>query len=292
MVIVRLDGGLGNQLFQYAMGRSVAGRHGTTLRLDIERLKRSSLRSYSLHRFKIAAELATQHERTKVSGQGRGWRSVVRILQHRKPYFKRATVLEKQQFRYDPNLEELQHDVYLVGYWQNPRYFQGIRELLRDELRLKQPLRHPSIDLLEHIQSTRAISLHVRRGDYASDGHIRKIYGICSQAYYARAVAKISQLMPAPHFFVFSDDPDWVRQNLVLDFPTTYVNHNAEGNEHEDFWLMSQCKHHIIANSTFSWWAAWLHDDGHKVVIAPSRWLAVDTYDTGDLIPAHWRQLG
>ena len=293
MVIVRLNGGLGNQLFQYAMGRAVARRHGTTLRLDIEPLEQSPLRSFSLHHFNIVAEQATEQQRMEVSGRAlRGWRrSLATRLQRRRPYFKRPTVSEKQDFAYDPNLEKLRRNVYLVGYWQNPRYFQGIRELLREELSLKEPLAAPNADLLEHIQSTQAISLHVRRGDYASDAHTRQFHGLCSLTYYAAAVAKISELAPAPHFFIFSDDTDWVRRNLVMDFPTTHVIGNDAKHDYEDFWLMSQCKHHIIANSSFSWWAAWLHDDGQKAVIAPARWLQVDNFDNSDLIPAHWYQL-
>ncbi len=290
---MQLLGGLGNQLFQYSMGRAVALRLGTDLKLDIRALQKSSLRHYSLYHLNISADVATAQDLNRVIGAGppRWRRSLLTLLQHGKPYFRRRTVHEKQEFVYDPNLGRLPRNVYLVGYWQNQRYFCSIRKQLRQELSLKRPLTPSSRDFLRRIRSTDSVSLHVRRGDYASSAETYQTHGLCSKAYYTRAVATISQLTAYPHFFVFSDEVDWVRRNLVLDSPTTYVSSRSGDHEHEDFWLMSQCKHHIIANSTFSWWAAWLHDDGQKAVIAPKKWIRADGFDTRGLVPSHWHEL-
>jgi hypothetical protein len=286
-------GGLGNQLFQYAMGRAVAHRRRTVLKLDIEQLEQDSLRSYTLHHLNTVAEVALECERTRVTGETlRGWRKSLFVrLQRRLPYFRRTTIYEKQKFVYDPNLKKVPCNVYLSGYWQNQRYFRSIQNLLRQELTLKRPPSVPSQALLQQIRSIEAVSLHVRRGDYVSNPKTYQNHGLSSLAYYAQAVNMIAHHTQSPHFFIFSDDIDWVRQNMMLDFPTTYVTHNGTERDYEDFCLMSQCKHHIIANSSFSWWAAWLHDDGQKVIIAPERWFRVDKFDTSDLLPAHWYKL-
>ena len=135
------------------------------------------------------------------------------------------------------------------------------------------------------------MSIHVRRGDYVSDAITQEIHGLSPLEYYAAAIQHIAHVAVQPHFFVFSDDPSWVRQNLHIDYPTTYVEHNTADRNYEDLRLMSLCRHHIIANSTFSWWGAWLGSNRAKMVIAPKRWFNTPDKDTRDLIPRSWIQL-
>jgi hypothetical protein len=136
-----------------------------------------------------------------------------------------------------------------------------------------------------------AVSIHVRRGDYVSDAGTNRFHGTCSVDYYHDAVDRISGFAPASHFFVFSDGIDWAKENLRLRQPVTYVDFNDGEKNYEDLRLMSLCKHHIIANSSFSWWGAWLNPNPDKIVIAPKKWFNDPSINTDDLIPNSWLRL-
>jgi hypothetical protein len=140
-------------------------------------------------------------------------------------------------------------------------------------------------------QEPAAVSLHVRRGDYASNPVTNQYHGTCSLRYYLDAVSTLVSLGVQPRLFVFSDDIPWAQASLRFDFPVTFVGHNPASADHEALRLMSMCRHHIIANSSFSWWGAWLGSHPDKVVIAPRKWFNGATHDTRDLIPASWRQV-
>lgn len=140
----------------------------------------------------------------------------------------------------------------------------------------------------QNILSVNAVSLHVRRGDYVSNLTINQFHGTCSLEYYNQAIAQIAKKVETPHFFVFSDDPEWVKSNLKIDYSITIVDHNNADKNYEDIRLMSLCKHHIIANSSFSWWGAWLCRNPNKIVIAPLKWFNDKSINTTDLIPDGW----
>ena len=135
------------------------------------------------------------------------------------------------------------------------------------------------------------MALHVRRGDYASNPETQRVHGFCSPDYYRRAIDTVAARVADPRVFVFSDDPEWAERHLVLDHPTTIVRNAAPNAELDDFRMLARCRHHIIANSSFSWWGAWLASHPTQVVVAPAPWFAVDTYDTRDLLPAGWLRL-
>jgi len=293
MVIVRLIGGLGNQMFQYAAGRSLALRHGTTLKLDISGFEQYPLRRYSLGCFNICEEFATPEEVARLKSPPRS--RLVRLVRRawRKltgptPYYRQPVFYESMLHSFDPNIWKTPKHVYLDGYWQSEKYFKDIEQLIRDEFTIRIDQDSHSRKIAAMIAATNSVSIHVRRGDYVSNPVTNRVHGVCELEYYMKCVHYIEDKVESPDFFVFSDDPDWVVENLRLPFPMTFVTHNGGGREYEDLRLMSLCKHHIIANSSFSWWGAWLNANSGKVVLAPWQWFNDRARDTRDLLPDSW----
>ena len=159
---------------------------------------------------------------------------------------------------------------------------------MREEFSFKQPATGRNLEAAAEIGACNAVSLHVRRGDYAADPVVMAMHGVCSLDYYARAVEYVLERVSKPVFFLFSDDPDWVRDHLKVRGSMRVVDQNGPDSGSEDLRLMVQCKHHIIANSTFSWWGAWLNANPDKLVIAPKRWFADGSLNTSDLLPTNW----
>lgn len=299
MIITRLIGGLGNQLFQYAVGRAVATRTNTSLLMDANGFASYDLRRYELDGFNICAELATDAQLACVgiaAGEKLSLlkRIKLRLFRGSSPQLPlREPVLREASFTYDTRLEQVQAPIYLDGYWQSERYFSTIRAQLLQELTLKSDWGAGNEDMFGQIQAvgTGAVSLHVRRGDYVTNAHTASYHGVCSLDYYRAAVSYIAERVAAPHFFIFSDDHDWVRENLQTGFPTTFVSVNSADNGIYDMMLMKSCRHHIIANSSFSWWGAWLNPSVEKIVVAPQQWFKEADKDTSDLIPSGWVRL-
>lgn len=291
MVVTQLRGGLGNQLFQYAAGRAISLREHVDLKLDCSVLESDPKRSFRMGAFQISARIANRHEITALRRIDiLGARIPMRItkkLEQIKPRYSRRT-LREEQFEFDHNFELIRSPVYLIGYWQSEKYFRSIREVLLDELKLRVSLSRKNQILLEEINGTNSVSIHVRRGDYVSDSIINTVHGLCSKDYYTRAIRIINQTIHLPNFFVFSDDVSWVRSNLDFGIPVTYVNHNGPERDYVDLKLMQACSHHIIANSSFSWWGAWLANERNKVVIAPKNWFQSSDRNIKDLLPKSW----
>ncbi len=200
----------------------------------------------------------------------------------------RARYAWEKQFNFEPWILSLKDPVYLDGYWQSERYFKEIEPTIRDEFRAKEPLAGKNKELGDLVLSVNAASLHVRRADYVTNPLANLWNGTCDVDYYVRAISTIASTVENPHFFVFSDDIEWARQNIPLDHNAVYVDHNNAATNYEDLRLMSLCKHNIIANSTFSWWGAWLNRNPDKVVIAPQKWFQTPKMDTRDLVPDTW----
>ena len=289
MVIVRLMGGLGNQMFQYAAGRAVAHRNRTPLKLDISAFEQDPLRSYRLHHFNIVESIATPDEVAHLTKRGSGiWKRISRRVERYllPPY--RRSVFAQRFDHFDPDILRLRGNVYLIGYWQSEKYFKDIAHIIRQDFTFRHTADPENQKLARIIANTNSVSLHIRRGDYVSNPITYQYHGVCSLDYYRAAVARLTQTVKRPHFFVFSDDMEWAQQNLKPDYPVTYVTHNGVERDYEDLRLMSQCKHHIIANSAFSWWGPWLCTYPPKIVIAPQKWFNKADRDTSDLIPASW----
>lgn len=179
-------------------------------------------------------------------------------------------------------------DVYLAGYWQSESYFSAIGDVIRREFTVKYEPDSTSNETEERIGKTQSVSIHVRRRDFVENSETKRLHGTCSLDYYSECVTLIGSKVADPHFFVFSDDPDWVTKNLRLKYPCRYVTHNDASRNYEDLRLMSCCKHNIICNSSFSWWGAWLNRNPDKIVLAPRRWFGELNFDTRDLLPASW----
>jgi hypothetical protein len=180
---------------------------------------------------------------------------------------------------------------YLDGYWETPEYFEDVADVIREDLTIDGELSGKSAETARAIADDDAVSVHVRRGDLLSEGP-HPLGNALPPSYYHDAAERVSTTVTNPHFFVFSDDPDWAVDNLAFDHPTTYVTHNDERTDYLDVELMRRCDHHVIANSTFSWWGAWLNDDTKKVVTYPTPWKRFgypdDAIDDWDLVPDDW----
>lgn len=276
MIVVQLIGGLGNQLFQYAAGRALAEHHRTKLVLDVTGFAAYRLRSYCLQHFQTQQNFASTRQLASFDPTRRRW-------------FRKPGVIfeEKHGLHFDPDLLNVGSQVYLKGHWQNERYFQPIESIIRREFTVATPPDPDNASIADQIRHSHSVSVHVRRGDYVNN----PVHGVCSLDYYAAAVRHIHAKVVTPHFFVFSDDAAWARDHLRFDQPVTFVSHNSKDAAHEDLRLMSLCQHHIIANSTFSWWGAWLGCRPGKLVCAPEQWFMPDQYDSSDLLPADWVKL-
>lgn len=297
MIVVKLKGGLGNQMFQYAAARRLAMRHGTELMLDLSWLSNSPVdatpRSFELGNFNITAKFA---ETVHVSGQtvslkpfGKNWFS--QLLVKHPPQESTLKVLHESHFQFDVALLAAPDHVCLDGYWQSERYFLDEADAIRQDFTLKRKLDERNGLFAEAINKVQAVSVHVRRGDYVNNPSVSSFHGTCSTAYYRTAMEMVGQQFPNPHFFVFSDDIQWCREHINSSHQMTFVDSNNLENACMDLQLMSLCRHHVIANSSFSWWGAWLNPRPDKLVIAPMRWFNDSMIDTSDLTPASWLRI-
>ncbi len=283
MIIVKLGGGLGNQLCQYACGRSLSIKNKEILKLDIEAYTASNPRAYGLGFFNIFESIAKPEETRKLRLP---FGFVSRCIRSFK-----VRILREHNIGFIPEILELKGDVYLEGYWKNEKYFLDIKETIRKEFTLRNPFSKTAQGIKDSIfVETCPVSIHVRRGDYVKDAKTAKYHGVCSTEYYRDAFAYISLRVPISRVFIFSDDIEWSKNNMTFDFPVTFV--SQEGvSDYEELILMSYCKHNIIANSTFSWWGAWLNMNEDKIVVAPMRWLAKTGNDYYEEIPPTWIKL-
>ena len=286
-IITKLIGGIGNQMFQYAAGRALAHRYGVDLLLDCSGFDSYKLRRYELDKFAINARLATITElnsayRKSPKFLGRLGKALG-IYQPRKQ-FKEAS------FAYDTRFDNIVPSVYLDGYWQSERYFLNIASQLREEFITTEPLDAANREILSliHKECNLAVSLHIRRGDYVTNPQTTKYHGVCSLDYYYYAIDYIAGQIFRPHLFIFSDDQEWAKDNLKVSHKITFVNVNSTDQGIYDMTLMKACNHHIIANSSFSWWGAWLNARSDKIVVAPRLWFADELIDTKDLLPNDW----
>ncbi|OGN07723.1 MAG: hypothetical protein A3C61_00010 [Candidatus Yanofskybacteria bacterium RIFCSPHIGHO2_02_FULL_39_10] len=279
MIIVKLMGGLGNQLFQYALGRRLALKNKTELFLDISRLgSYEKPRQYSLSHFTIAGSIATKKQIIKFK--------ISNFLNSFKPHHKKMVVREKG-YPFDQSVINAPRNVYLDGHWQTEKYFKDIEDIIRLDLTIKDLPDNKYLTILDKINQTNSVSLHIRRTDYLVRKNTRT-FTICQPEYYKQALALIAQKIDTPELFIFSDDIEWASKNIVFPYPTTLVS-NGNFADYQELILMSHCKHNIIANSTFSWWGAWLNNNPQKTIISPKKWFFVETaIDERDIMPSAW----
>lgn len=291
MIIVKLIGGLGNQMFQYAVGRYLAMKNKNTLKLDISGFRDYKLRNYDLGHFNIRENIATSKDLSGVIfPSDRFIHKIGKYLKIKTANVQQIRYIKEQKSDFHPEILTLRDNIYLDGYWQSEKYFSDIQDVIRKEFTVKNKPDPINESYLGEIVDCESVSVHIRRGDYVSNPTTNQVHGFLGLEYYQRAMNAMLEKIGNPHFFVFSDDPEWAERNIKANAPITYVKHNGT-KSYEDLRLMSTCKHHIIANSSFSWWGAWLSPDKEKFVIAPKRWFKSDRLNARDLIPDSWHKI-
>lgn len=289
MIIVKIIGGLGNQLFQYALGRHLALLNQTELKLDITAFESYKLHKYSLDAFNIKKNIASKDEIDrfkKYKPKSERMRFLYNML-----FADSSKYFQEEGFNFNPEVLKIGGDAYIDGYWQTEKYFKDIESTIRADFSFVLPQSKKDMKILAQIHEYNSVSIHIRRADYVTDAKANKAHGTCPTEYYNKAVDIIAMKVTNPHFFVFSDDHDWVKKNIKINYPTVYVDHNNSDTNYQDLRLMASCKHNIIANSSFSWWGAWLNENPNKIVITPQRWFADTNRDNSDLIPSTWTRI-
>lgn len=294
MVISRIIGGLGNQMFQYASGRALAIRLNTELYLDI-----SDFKNYKLHNgfelntiFNCEANIAGDKNIEHLLGIYSN-KYIRKMLLSRLPtIFHNKNIIIEPDLTYWDGINNIKSDCYLVGYWQSEKYFKHVKDTIIKDFTFKNQMDAVNTLLSKQIEKVNSVSLHVRRGDYVTNKKTYSTHGLCTNKYYSDAIQYINERVDNPHFYIFSDDLEWSKKNLQLhNYETTYVENNYGKSSYIDMQLMSMCKHNIIANSSFSWWGAYLNNMLDKIVISPKRWFSRPTHDSTDLIPDEWIRL-
>jgi len=279
-------GGLGNQLFQFATGRRLARRHGSELMLDLgwfryEGKEFGTPRSYQLGGFELSARAAELPPRF-----------VQAFEAGRRPRFSslKLDVIRQREGDHavDARVLNASDDVLLIGYWQSEAYFTDVADTVKAELRLDTAFSEEYVRFGPVVDRPSAVAVHVRRGDYVSMPTTREFHGVLERDYYRRALAHVAERVADPVFVAFSDEPDWVQGELAGELPMTVV---SGGDALQELRLMSRCPHHVIANSSFSWWGAWLGEREASVVVAPRRWFADPRVDTSSIVPERWQRL-
>lgn len=286
-------GGLGNQMFQFAAGYALASKRRVPLVLDI-----SSYQNYGLHHgFELARIFNTDIRIAKLSDVKSviGWQGntyAYRPLRNKYlSSIRHSRWIVEPHLHFWPDFFNASDDCYLDGYWQSAHYFANIQTEIKKIFTFSAPLTGQNIQAAEIIKDTNAVCLHVRRGDYANNPKTLAFLGLCSLGYYENAIKHVREHVANPTFFVFSDDINWCKSVLNLPSTSQYISHNGGYHSYLDMQLMSLCKHHIISNSTFSWWGAWLSDGTDAIKIAPTPWFSQRDVSDNSMVPDSWFKL-
>jgi hypothetical protein len=289
MIVMRLKGGLGNQMFQYALGRRLSIDHHTPLILETSSFNEDHLRDYRLNTFQIDASASDKLLFFPTTGPKRHINTVLQFF--RSLLSGPFNIFKEQYFGFDPRVLQCSANAFFDGFWQSEQYFLPIRKTLLADFLPVQVLSGQLAQTVQQIDGSPAVSIHVRRSDYVSNPTTMAFHGVCSKEWYEEAAHYMKAHVPNVHFFVFSDDYEWAKNNLAFDAPTTFVKPSPDGLECHDLYAMSLCQHNVIANSSFSWWGAWLNQNPNKIVIAPKQWFVAGPQATNDLIPSSWIRL-
>ncbi len=272
MIIIQLKGGLGNQMFQYALYKELKHRGKDVKIDDVSGFVDDNLRTPVLDRFGVSYDKATREEIISLTDARMDFWSRVK----RKLFGRKTTRIDENEGMFDPRILELE-EAYLVGYWQSDKYFSSpevIAEIQETFGKRPQEIMHDSVSwsTLQQIECCESVSIHVRRTDYLDEEHIM-VHNLCSEKYYKNAITMVREKHPNAVFFIFTDDKEWCKNHFKGHNFITVELSEGENTDVADMLLMSRCKHHIIANSSFSWWSAWLNDTTDKMIIAPEKWI-------------------
>ncbi|WP_417427757.1 alpha-1,2-fucosyltransferase [Halpernia sp.] len=285
MIAVEIMGGLGNQMFQFASARALALHRNEKFLLDKHFFDNYELHNYSLHHFNIKTPLLEEN----ISFEPINFIEKVKAFLLKKKIF---SIYEEKELIFNKNLFTLpQKNIYLKGYFQSEKYFIKYEEQIREDFKIISLLKKETTEILKIINTQNSISLHIRRGDYVNNPVANLVHGTCDLNYYYKAITIIKEKIENPVFFIFSDDINWAKENLKIEDKIYFVDFNDASTNYEDLKLMSSCKHNIIANSSFSWWGAWLNNNKNKIVIAPNKWFNVDYHNATDIIPESWLKI-
>lgn len=288
MILSRIYGGMGNQMFQYAYGRMLAYKYQTPFKIYFDDCGfgwAEHSKKLTLTKFNIEAEIATEKDRAQFICDSdnkfiRAAHKVNRLIKGLHYIGDGARVHE-----YHREALNAPNNSYTDGFWQSEIYFESISSQIRKEFSIKEALSEHAIQIEEEIKKSSSISMHVRRGDYLEQ---TQVYWICDVDYYKRALNELKKKVNNPTVFIFSNDAQWVKENLKLDVPTIVVERTQA---YEDMHLMSCCKHNISSNSTFGWWGAWLNSNPYKMVTLPKRWLTDVSIDTSHYTAKGWLRI-
>ena len=286
-IIANIAGGLGNQMFQYAAAYSLAQNKNFKLMLDISDFTKINNRTFQLkYFFNITNSIATNKEVKSILGMRRFFliRRILKKLNKTTP-----NLLIEEPYIFNERFLEVENSIYLQGYWQNYNYFLSYKKKLQNIFKLKS-LSSKDILFSDHyLKMNNLTSVHIRKGDYINKNN-KNIFNQLGTKYYMDSISYIKNMVSKPFFFIFSDDYNWVKDNIKLPH-NEYILMDHSLDSLIDFKLMSLCQHHIIANSTFSWWPAWLKDENRgDIVIAPKKWLNTNLEPKGMIMPS-WVQI-
>ncbi|PIA78015.1 hypothetical protein BFR04_07220 [Gaetbulibacter sp. 4G1] len=271
MVVIRLIGGIGNQLFQYAAAKALSIKHKESLFLDIDAFKTYKTHAYGLNHFNIKEKVYKNN-----------------LPKWCKKFFYRFKIYKnyyEKDFTYNKDFFNQKYiNIFLKGYFHSEQYFIKFREELLKDLKIVSPLKKETIELIEAINQSNSVSIHIRRGDYL----LHDMHNTSKDVYYKKALNYILNHVENPIYYVFSDDMDWVKENFITNSKTYYVDINDAESSYQDLLLMSNCKHNVIANSSFSWWGAWLNTNPNRIVIAPETWFNDSSIDYSEVVPKSW----
>lgn len=291
-------GGLGNQFFQYAFAKAYSMKNNCEVLFDLSAYNLNDGQQkyyifmeqnipYVLDRFNTKVKTASLEQCnaiknfTKKSSVPKVFRKLFKIPMNQHPFI----IKERNgSGTYDSYLMRYRKNAYMIGYFQTEKYFKKLRQALLDDLSVVEELNDANKSMLEQINSSNSVSLHVRRGDYLKLGGLHRV---CSLEYFTQSISYISEHIDSPHFYIFSHDMTWAKENLVIKHPHTFVDINPIEKWFPDLELMKSCKHNIVANSSFSWWSAWLNQNPQKIVIAPRPWFN-DDGKMKDIVPREW----
>jgi hypothetical protein len=289
MIIVKIFSGLGNQMFQYAFARALSKITGHEYKLDISAFDKDPAgRQYLLNRLSIGETIADRAEvfrLTKIDHEllRRLYAKICRLERPRSPFH----IKERKDYVFDKDIMRFSGDAYFEGYWQNEKYFMDLESVLRQEFTLRGAFSAQAMSLMERIKETNSVSIHVRRGDYITSRNSNIFHGVLPLEYYRKAAEMVSLASENARFYVFSDDIQWVKSSFQIGMPFTAISLDSRCPV-EELLLMSYCRQNIIANSSFSWWAAWLNKYQGKKVIAPKDWTVKSGIDSSDAVPKEW----
>jgi hypothetical protein len=291
MIIVQLTGGLGNQMFQYAAAKALSIKKNTELLLDVSSFLRTELpdlevpRDFELIHFKGVSEKVVNINELKNQKK-------FEFLEEKKlkkllPKHKRGIYREKF-YHFDDQFFNANSSSYLIGIWQSPRYFELFKNIITQNFQIKESSIQNVLKKGLELSKSNSVSIHIRRGDYLRKPIILDWHGIMSKEYYLKAFETLSSKTTIDKVYYFSDEPEWVESELLPYIPGEIISNQIATSQYEDFYLMNQCQNNIIANSSFSWWAAYLNPNPNKIVIAPKKWFNSAPNNTKDLFPPDW----